>query len=128
METKIRTQRRKAETLSEAVVSIAVFGILLLGLTDFMSSQINFSARLYHRDNLINKAQELVAKSSDIFAELRSVNKTFKASDGTLTTNLKHIEKKVVSFDWDIDKKILTLHDVNKTNNSKTYELEFAIP
>ena len=66
---KLKIKKRKAETLAESVVSIAVFGILLLGITDFMSSQINYVARLKHRDNLINKAQELVA--NDVFTKMK---------------------------------------------------------
>ena len=68
---KLNFKNRKAETLAESVVTIAVFGIVLLGLTDFMSSQINYVARLKHRDKLISKAQELVA-DNDFFTKMKA--------------------------------------------------------
>ena len=121
--------KRKAETLSEAVVSIAVFGILLLGLTDFMSSQISFAARNYHRDFLINKAQELVASkfnNKNIFEVVRTRN-SFTAQNAP--TEIREFEN-IVSFDWDNAtnerKKILRLkYDVKKQN---TDTLDFALP
>ena len=119
--------KRKAETLSEAVVSIAVFGILLLGLTDFMSSQISFAARNYHRDFLINKAQELVASKSNnknIFEVVRTRN-SFTAKDTNLPDEIKEFQG-IVSFDWSSDIKVLTLkYDINK---KKTDTLDFALP
>ena len=119
--------KRKAETLSEAVVSIAVFGILLLGLTDFMSSQISFAARNYHRDFLINKAQELIASKSNnknIFEVVRTRN-SFTAKDTNLPDEIKEFQG-IVSFDWSSDIKVLTLkYDINK---KKTDTLDFALP
>ena len=121
----MKFKTRKAETLSEAVVTIAIFGILLLGLTDFMSSQIHFTARPRYRDKIISTAQELVARSGDkIFVELRNFDKNVASKDTALTDNMDYIQKNIVSFDWEDDKKILTLYDVKKNN---TYNLDFAL-
>ena len=114
--------KRKAETLSEAVVSIAIFGILLLGITDFMSSQIKYAARTYHRDELINRAQKLTA-DKNIFEMLRNHDTPFTAKNAP--EKFQEFED-IVSFDWSNDIKVLTLiYDINKKN---TDTLEFALP
>ena len=97
---KLNFKKRKAETLAESVVAIAVFGILLLGLTDFMSSQINYVARLKHRDKIISKAQELIA--NDIFTTM----KVTPVSD---------------DYVWSEDYKVLIVKDGAE-------ELHFALP
>ena len=122
----MKFKTRKAETLSEAVVSIAIFGILLIGLTDFMGSQIRFAARTRYRDKIISNAQELMARSGDVvFAELRNINKNVTSKDSTLTVSMDYIQKNIVNFDWEDNKQVLTLYNVNKTN---TYTLDFALP
>ena len=120
----MKFKTRKAETLSEAVVTIAIFGILLLGLTDFMSSQIHFTARTRYRDKIISTAQELVARSGDkIFVELRNFDKNVAYNDTALTDNMDYIQKNIIGFDWEDDKKILTLYDSNAA-----YSINFAFP
>ena len=96
----------KAETLSETVVSMAIFGILLLGITDFMSSQINFASNIKHKDELIFKAQSL-AMEEDFLKKLREATSDIVSTDYT----------------WSKDKKILTVKD----KYSKE-ELFFALP
>ena len=100
---KLKLKKQKGETLAESVVTIAIFGILLTGITDFMSSQINFVARLHHRDEIINKAQILTATSDDFFRNLGTAD--------------------IISDDytWSADKKILHVKD-------GTEELQFALP
>lgn len=115
---KLNFKKRKAETLAESVVAIAVFGILLLGLTDFMSSQINYVARLKHRDKIISKAQELITGKN--FFEIIRTADSFKATDSTWPEGIKDLED-IASFDWDKDKKVLTVKD-------SAEELDFALP
>ncbi|MBR2209671.1 MAG: hypothetical protein IJ859_12760 [Synergistaceae bacterium] len=112
--------KRKAETLSEAVVSIAVFGILLLGLTDFMSSQMKYIARLHSRDELINKAQELEA--NNVFESVRNKD-SFKAKDAP--SDIQKFES-IVSFDWSNKVKVLTL--IYNADKKSSDTLLFAMP
>ena len=112
----MKLKQQKGETLAESVVTIAIFGILLTGITDFMSSQINFVARLHHRDEIINKAQILTA--NNVFKVLSG--DSFNAIDSSLTPDKKALEE-LASFDWDKDKKILIVKD-------GTEELQFALP
>ncbi len=104
---KLNFKKRKAETLAESVVAIAVFGILLLGLTDFMSSQINYVARLKHRDKIISKAQMLVADSA-FFTKMK-VN---PISD---------------DYEWKEDYGVLTVKD-GKEGKGLVISLDFALP
>ena len=113
---KLKLKKQKGETLAESVVTIAIFGILLIGITDFMSSQINFVARLHHRDEIINKAQILTA--NNVFKELGA--NPISADNSGLPSEVKELEK-LASFDWDKDKKILIVKD-------GTEELQFALP
>ena len=112
----MKLKQQKGETLAESVVTIAIFGILLIGITDFMSSQINFVARLHHRDEIINKAQILTA--NNVFKELGT--NPISADNSGLPSEVKELEK-LASFDWDKDKKILIVKD-------GTEELQFALP
>ena len=105
---KLKLKKQKGETLAESVVTIAIFGILLTGITDFMSSQINFVARLHHRDEIINKAQILTA--NNVFDEIRLNSNNFTKD---FTSGDKYI--------WSNDKKILIVKDGAE-------ELQFALP
>lgn len=98
---KLKLKKQKGETLAEAVVAMAVFAVLLLGITNFISAQIHFVARLHHRDNIINKAQILVA-SDDILAKLDSLSDTD-------------------DYKWDSTNKVLTVKD-------GVEELDFVLP
>ena len=94
---KLNFKKRKAETFAESVVAIAVFGILLLGLTDFMSSQISYVARLKHRDKIISKAQELITGKN--FFEIIRTADSFKANDSTWPEGIKNLEDKEIKHD-----------------------------
>ena len=133
MKLKSKLKIKKGETLAESVVTIAIFGILLIGITDFMSSQINFAARLHHRDEIVNMAQKLMAGNADdgsgkkinIFEALRKQNKSFTAAESGLTTAVQNFEG-IVSFDciWSNDKygsHFLVIKD-------GTEEMHFALP
>jgi len=127
MKLKSKIKSKKGETLSESIVAIAVFGILLLGLTDFMSAQINAASRTYHRDFLINKAQELTAQEN-FFETLRTADKTFKATDSSLSEKIKEFEN-IVSFDWNKDTRVLTLVYVSSNKSyEKSDRIDFALP
>ena len=93
--------KRKAETLAESVISMAVFGVLMSGVCSFMSNQTQFIAWTRHRDELMYKAQLLDAKN--IYSEL---------GDSDVISD---------DFDWDKDKRILT---VKISNDS----MEFFFP
>ncbi len=112
---KLKSKFRKAETLAEAVVAIAVFGIFLLGLTDFMAAQINYVARTHYRDELINKA--MILQANDVFNEIRLNSDKF-TKDFTSGDN----------YAWSNDKKILTVKDIKVQGNDGVGELQFALP
>ncbi|MBR0095108.1 MAG: hypothetical protein IJP91_07500 [Synergistaceae bacterium] len=117
--------KRKAETLAESVISMAVFGVLMSGVCSFMSNQTQFIAWTRHRDELMYKAQKLVEyKLPEALLEHdEHIGHDIKADNATTwrTTAINDLEKNIGSFDWDIDKRILT---VRITNDS----MEFFFP
>ena len=121
-------KRRKAETLAESVVSLAVFGIIMAGVCDFMSTQTNFIARTKKRDELMYRVQQL--SDNKIFEALIDREKILEHDSYIEATNDKTwktasidiLERTVASFDWNADKKILTV----KINNSDS--MNFSLP
>lgn len=99
-------KRRKAETLAESVVSLAVFGIIMAGVCDFMSTQTNFIARTKKRDDIMYTTQVLMT-SDDFWANINN-------NDDEITSK--------TSYDWDKDKKILKV----KINNNDS--MDFSLP
>ena len=95
-------KKQNGETLAEALIALAAFGILLSGITDFMATNLKFVAWTKQRDNLMYTVQTL-ATSDDVWNKI-------------LTGNQKN-----ASYDWDATKKKLTI----KVNN---YSMDFALP
>ena len=112
------SKKSKGETLAEVVTALAAFGVLLSGLMDFMSTQLQFIARTKHRDELMFKAQ--ILSNYNVFEKLG--NDDIKAENFGSDSDIEKLESKA-SFDWDADKKIITL----KNSNSNA-SLNFSIP
>lgn len=120
-------KRRKAETLAESVVSLAVFGIIMAGVCDFMSTQTNFIARTKKRDELMYRVQQLSDnKIFEALIERKEIcgDKDIVARDELTweTASIDILERTVASFDWNADKKILKV----KINNNDS--MDFSLP
>ena len=108
--------KRKAETLAEIVASMAAFGVIMSGLCEFMAGQTNFIARTKHRDTLMYKMQELVSNNiSGAILEHQDENHGLNILESNrnswITPSIIKLEEEIASFDWDADKKILTVKD-----------------
>ena len=53
----LKFMKRKAETLIEVVVAMAVFGVMMSGLSEFIAEQTRNVARLIDKDALLYMAQ-----------------------------------------------------------------------
>ncbi|MBQ7196027.1 MAG: hypothetical protein IJS40_01315 [Synergistaceae bacterium] len=116
---KLKIKIRKGETLAESVMALAIFGVLMLGITDFMAGQTNYIARTHYRDEIIYQAQALTA--NNVFSALDDTN--FSAEDSGLSDTIKELETKA-SFDWEGKenyKKVLTI-------KNGTEEMSFTLP
>ena len=51
--------KRKAETLIEIVVAMAVFGVMMSGICDFMAEQTRFAARTIDTDLILRMAPKI---------------------------------------------------------------------
>ncbi len=119
---KLKIKIRKGETLAESVMALAIFGVLMLGITDFMAGQTNYIARTHYRDEIIYQAQALTA--NNFFDALKEKwNDDFSAEDSDLPDAIKKLETKA-SFDWNGQenyKKVLTI-------KNGTEEMSFTLP
>ena len=102
---KLKLKRKAGETLAESVMALAIFGVVMLGLTDFMAGETNYIARTHYRDNIIYKAQEFTANNR--FSELKE-NESFTSKD---------------AYVWSHDKKVVTV-----ILKDSTETLSFALP
>lgn len=142
--------KRKGETFTEFLTSATVFGIMMAGLFEFMANQTQSLANIRDRDNLMYGAQVVSSWniSRDVIPLrvynhniLHNVDHNIKAGNNTsdyeyknqntgqdpyfaIPANespIKHLEEKIVSFDWDKEKHILT---VKNNNASMTFSLK----
>ncbi len=114
-------KKRKAETLVEVIIAFAAFGVLLGGVTDFMSTHLKFIAWTKQRDETMFNEQWLTARAQwlfehDITTVLKDKNveagKTYPNIDFTIKgkeKDVKYVEENIVSFDWDHEKKLLVV-------------------
>lgn len=117
-------KRRKAETLAESIMSLAAFGVIMAGVCDFMSNQINFIAWTKHRDELMYNQEWLLSNGQWILANnisTRLDNHTVIAGNKVtypkvnemwfdvfdseekklISVDVEYVEEHIVSFDWD---------------------------
>ncbi|MDY6399699.1 MAG: hypothetical protein SPL10_01375 [Synergistales bacterium] len=132
-------KRRKAETLAESIMSLAAFGVIMAGVCDFMSNQINFIAWTKHRDELMYNQEWLLSNAqwlldNDLISQLENNhkkdviagNKTTYPNNDQVKFNIKgeikdveYVEENIVSFDWDHeDKKLITKNAVTSISIS----------
>ena len=92
--------KRKAETLVEIITAMAIFGVMLGGICDFMSNQTANVAYIMKRDDMMFAVQEYQNRnlSEEVNEEVNingvSVDKTgytitAKKGNDTMTFNLK---------------------------------------
>lgn len=132
-------KRRKAETLAESIMSLAAFGVIMAGVCDFMSNQINFIAWTKHRDELMYNQEWLLSNAqwlldNDLISQLENNhkkdviagNKTTYPNNDQVKFNIKgeikdveYVEENIVSFDWNHeDKKLITKNNVTSISIS----------
>ena len=97
--------KRKGETFTEFLTAIAVFGVIIAGVFEFMANQTKSLADIRDRDNLLFQAQRFMAVSDD---------ETLKDSDYSCRDD-------EISFTFSKDAKILT---VKNNNASMTFSLK----
>ena len=56
----LNLKKRKAETLIEVVVAMAVFGVIMSGITDFMAEQTKNVARIIDKDAILYNAPKIL--------------------------------------------------------------------
>ena len=142
----LKFMKRKAETLIEVVVAMAVFGVMMSGLSEFIAEQTRNVARLIDKDRFIYQQQKLVALGQWLIAQdakenLENVTRDIIAGEKTtypnlnvapfsLTTNgtreskdVEYIEENIVSFDWYEDEKQLIVKwaTPDPITNEKTF-------
>ncbi len=88
--------KRKAETLVEIITAMAIFGVMLGGICDFMSNQTANVAYIMKRDDMMFAVQEYQNRnlSEDVNINGVSVDKTSntitaKKGNNTMTFHLK---------------------------------------
>ena len=88
--------KRKAETLVEIITAMAIFGVMLGGICDFMSNQTANVAYIMKRDDMMFAVQEYQNRnlSEEFNINGVSVDKTgytitAKKGNDTMTFNLK---------------------------------------
>ena len=137
-------KRRKAETLAESIMSLAAFGVIMAGVCDFMSNQINFIAWTKHRDDLMYNQEWLLSNAqwlldNDLISQLENNhkkdviagNKTTYPNNDQVKFNIKgeikdveYVEENIVSFDWDSNKKVLTVKSKTQALPIPTSEIK----
>ena len=100
--------KRKAETLIEIITAMAVFGVMLGGICDFLSNQTLNVAYIMKRDDIMYGAQWLINNNVNVKLKNNNVSADsipYPTVDGD-SNYVSNLEKKV-SFDWDKNAKTL---------------------
>lgn len=130
--------KRKGETFAEFLTAAVVFGLIAAAVFEFMANQTQTLANIRDRDNLIYLAQVVCDWNisgdlsgthinnrnmlHNVKRNIEASNKsTYKYDDKNDKFMIKPtgyepittIQEKIVSFDWDKDKKILTIKNNN---------------
>ena len=134
--------KRKGETLTEFLAAVTVFGLMVSGIFEFIANQTENLADIKNKDDIIFYANWLnnqtlnrnSVKNRNILYHIDhsvkddAVTATQYYSDkygvyisATEPQSPVHELEKVVSFDWDNDKHILT---VKKNGQSLSFQLQ----
>lgn len=140
--------KRRGETFTEFLVAALVFGIMMGGLFEFMANQSETLANIRDRDELMYGAQVILnwtlngvedTSGNKVYNHrlLPHLNHSVTAGlDGTyhyytdgsptirieaINSPITEIEHKIISFDWDHRKKILT---VMNDSSSLSFDLQ----
>lgn len=132
--------KRKGETFAEFLTAATVFGLIAASMFEFMANQTQTLANIRDRDNLMYGAQVICnwtlndvedASGNKVYNHslLPNINHSVIAGqEGTyhyytaeapilhieaINSPIREIEHNIVSFDWDYDKKILTVKNNN---------------
>lgn len=133
--------KRKGETFAEFLTAATVFGLIAASMFEFMANQTQTLANIRDRDNLMYGAQVVcnwnISRDLDGGIKIRdhnmlhNVREDIKANNRanyeykdkndyllyfTIPANespIKYLQENIVSFDWDKDKKILTVKNNN---------------
>ena len=89
-------KKRKAETLVEIITAMAIFGVMLGGICDFMSNQTANVAYIMKRDDMLFAVQEYQNRNlseefniNGVSVDKTSNTITAKKGNDTMTFNLK---------------------------------------
>ena len=77
-------KRRKAETLMEVLTAMTVFGIIMIGFSDFMAEQTTALARTKNMDKVMYYAQKWISSGDERITTAENDNVAFEVKNDFL--------------------------------------------